>query len=201
MTSTATSRTARMRQQRRTVSEDKHRAVRTAVERCVAQGRVMSAAAVARASEVTETFLYRHEAEPCSLCLTAFGGGPVTFYRSRMAAIAGARETAADSEGRLSAASAQAELANARASNQRLRRQVQALERRMGEVAGAQAQDGLSELARLSQEADPISARRTQDLSAQVRDLDGRLADRDEELAAVRRLNADLTRQLNVTAG
>jgi len=78
---------------------------------------------------------------------------------------------------------------------------VRALERRPGELEGTQAQTGLSELARLAQEADPISERRIRQLSAQVRDLTAQLADRDEELAAARRLNAELTRRLNRDAG
>jgi len=189
--------TAGMRQQRGTVSEDKHLAVRTAVSRCVSRGLVESAAGIARSAQVSETFFYRHESQPCDLCQQVFGSGPVSYYRAQMAQLGRARDDAADREGRVTAASTQADLANAKATIQRLRLQVRALERRLGTQEGARAQGDLSELARLTQDVDPVSGRRIQELSAQVQTLTDQLAERDEELDAVRRLNADLTRRLN----
>ena len=72
------------------------------------------------------------------------------------------------------------------------------MERRLGEVEGARAEGGLDELGRLAQDVDPATGRRLEELSDQVRVLTARLAQRDEELTAVRRLNADRTRRLNV---
>lgn len=190
-------RTAALRHQRRTHSEHKHRAVKAAVADCVARGQPESAAAIARAAETTETFLYRHEAQPCALCDQVFGAGPVSYYRAQMALIADSRSATAERQGRVTAATTQAELANCRATTQRLRQQVHALERRLGELVGARAQGNLPELARLAQDVDPPTERRIRELSDQVASLTATVADRDQELAAVRRLNSDLTRRLN----
>jgi uncharacterized coiled-coil protein SlyX len=201
VTGTSETRTLALRQQRRTESEHKHLAVKTAVVRCVARGLTESAAGVARAAGTTETFLYRHESQPCALCDEIFGGGPVSYYRAQMALIADSRDAGAERQGRVSAATLQAELANSRALAQRLRQQVHALEGRLGEVIGAQAQGGLPELARLAQDVDTPSERRIRELSQQVALLTNTVAERDEELAAVRRLNAELTRGLNSLNG
>src|ERR1035441_4208252 len=134
-----------MRSQRRTVSESKHLAVRSEIERCVARGAVSSAAGVAREAGVTEPFLYRHEAQPCALCSDIFGGGPVSFYRARMAAITAARDEAVADDGARTAASLRAELANAHGTIQRLRHQVRPLERRLAIAEGAAVEAALGE--------------------------------------------------------
>lgn len=197
MSGTSDARTAALRQQRRTHSEHKHLAVKAAVTNCVVRGQPESAAAIARAAETTETFLYRHEAQPCALCDQVFGAGPVSYYRAQMARIADSRAAPAERQGRVTAATTQAELANCRATTQRLRQQVRALERRLGELVGERSQGSLPELARLAQDVDPPTERRIRELSDQIASLKATMADRDEELAAVRRLNADLTRRLN----
>lgn len=196
MTATA-ERTAGIRRHRRTVSEDKHKAVRTVVQRCVTRGVAISAAAIAREAGVTETFLYRHESVPCPLCSTTFGAGPISYYRIQISHIAEARDARAERDGKFTAASTQAELANCRAANQRLRRQIRVLESRLGELVGTQSQADMTELARLAQDVDPVSEQRIRELSDHAEVLTAQLADRDEELEAVRRLNAELTRQLN----
>jgi hypothetical protein len=193
----STARTQGMRQHRRTVSEDKHKAVRATVQRCVISGVVISAAALARQAGVTETFLYRHDAQPCGVCHSTLGAGPISYYRAQIEHIADARDTRDERDGRLTAASTQAELANYRATNQRLRRQIHALETRLGEHLGTQSQASMSELARLAQDVDPASEQRIRALSDRVQALTEQAADQDEELEAVRRLNADLTRRLN----
>jgi len=114
-----------------------------------------------------------------------------------MQRIADSRDLHNENAGRVTAATTQAELANSRAANQRLRQQVRALERRLGELSGQQVQASLPELARLAQDVDPPSERRIRELADQVAQLTMTLTERDEELHAVRRLNADLTRRLN----
>lgn len=197
MTPSGVDRTAGMRRQRHTQSEAKHHAVRTSVDTCVTRGLPESAAGIARDAGTTETFLYRHEARPCAICDDVFGSGPVSYYRVQMRRITDSRDQRSERDGRVTAATAQADLANTRAANQRLRQQVRALERRLGEVTGEQVEAGLPELARLARDVDPPAGRHISELSDQVRQLTLTLAERDEELDAVRRLNADLTRRLN----
>lgn len=192
-------RTDGIRRHRAAVSADKHRAVRTAVDRCVARGRVIPAATLARDAGVTETFLYRHEAQPCPLCENTFGGGPINYFRSRMQSIAEARDSGVTREGLVTTASLRADLANQRAANQRLRQQIRALEHRLGEVLGTQSRTDMTELARLVYGSESGDAQRILELSEQNRSLAGQLADRNEELDAVRRLNTELTRRINST--
>ncbi len=197
MTSSSAQHTSGMMRQRRTQSEAKHRAVRTAIDACVARGTTESAAGIARRAAVTETFLYRHESKPCALCAEVFGVGPVGYLRAQMAGILDSREAHAQEQGLVTAATIRADLANCRAANHRLQRRLQSLERRLGEVLGHAAQDNLPELGRLAQDSDPASEKRIRELSEHAADLRALLTEREEELEAVRRLNTDLTRRLN----
>jgi hypothetical protein len=200
MTSSSAHQTDGMLRQRRTQSETKHRAVRTAIDACVARGTTDSAAGIARKAAVTETFLYRHESEPCALCAQMFGMGPVGYLRTQMARILDSRDAHAQEQGLVTAATTRADLANSRAANHRLQQRLQALERRLGEVLGHAVQDSLAERGRLAQDIDPASEKRIRELSEQTAALQSLLNERDEELDAVRRLNTDLTRRLNATA-
>lgn len=200
MTSSSAHQTDGMLRQRRTQSETKHRAVRTAIDACVARGTTDSAAGIARKAAVTETFLYRHESEPCALCAQMFGMGPVGYLRTQMARILDSRDAHAQEQGLVTAATTRADLANSRAANHRLQQRLQALERRLGEVLGHAVQDSLAERGRLAQDIDPASEKRIRELSEQTAALQSLLNERDEELDAVRRLNTDLTRRLNAAA-
>ena len=186
-----------MLRRRHTESELKHQAVKTAVQQCVRGGVPRSVAGIARDAHTTETFLYRHEAHPCELCSDLFGSGPVSFYRAQMAIINSARDRSAESDGRLTTAAIQAELANTKAANQRLRQQIRALERRLGQYLGVEAD---SKMTTLAASAAPSQADLAQ-LSATIEDLRSVIAERDQDLQAARRLNADLTRQLNQPTG
>ena len=189
-----------MLRRRHTESELKHQAVKTAVQQCVRGGVPRSVAGIARDAHTTETFLYRHEAHPCELCSDLFGSGPVSFYRAQMAIINSARERSAESDGRLTTIAIQAELANTKAANQRLRQQIRALERRLGELLGIEADSKMTPLQTLAAPAAPSQADLAQ-LSATIDDLRSVIAERDQDLQAARRLNADLTRQLNQPTG
>lgn len=197
MTSSTANQTDGMIRQRRTQSEVKHRAVRTAIDACVASGVPDSAASIARKAAVTETFLYRHEAEPCTLCHQVFGMGPVGYLRTQMGNIIDSRDARSQEQGLVTAATIRADLANSRAANHRLQQGLQSLEHRLGEVLGHAAQENLPELARLTQDSDAASEKRILELSEKVAALQRMLDERNEELEAVRRLNAGLTRQLN----
>ncbi len=115
-----------------------------------------------------------------------------------MAIINSARERSAESDGRLTAAAIQAELANTKAANQRLR--LRALERRLGEFLGIEADSRMTPLQTLAAPAAPSQSDLAQ-LSATIEDLRSVIAERDQDLQAARRLNADLTRQLNQPTG
>lgn len=197
MTLSTTSQTNGMLRQRRTQSEAKHRAVRTAIDACVARGATDSAASIARKAAVTETFLYRHESEPCPFCAQVFGMGPVEYLRAQMTRIADSRDAHAQEQGLVTAATTRADLANSRATNHRLQQRLKALERRLGEVLGQDAQHALPELDRLAQDIDPVSEKRIREMAEKTAALQLLLDERDEELDAVRRLNTDLTRRLN----
>ncbi len=199
MTSAVNPNTNGMLRQRHTESELKHQAVKTAVLRCVRSGVPRSVAGISRDAHTTETFLYRHETHPCALCEDLFGGGPVSYYRSQMSALNSARERSAEADGRVTAAALRADLANTKAANQRLLQQLRALERRLGEVLGTNADNSMSELQTLAASAPPSQADLAS-LSATIDELQSVIAERDQDLQAARRLNADLTRQLNQTA-
>lgn len=196
MTSAVHPNTSGMHRQRHTESELKHQAVKTAVLRCVRSGVLRSVAGISRDANTTETFIYRHEAHPCALCADLFGGGPVSYYRNQMAILDSARERSAESDGRVTEAAIRSELANTKAANERQRQRLRALERRLGEVIGATADNSMTELQILTASAPPSQADLAR-LSATIGELQSVIAEREQELLAVRRLNADLTRQLN----
>src|SRR3954471_1106601 len=116
-----------------------------------------------------------------------------------MAFLKSARERAAESDGRVTAAAIQAELANTKAANQRLRQQIRLLERRLGEFLGADTDSRMTPLQTLTASAAPSQADLAR-LSTTIEDLQAVIAERDQDLKAARRLNADLTRQLNQSA-
>lgn len=195
MTAKLDQQTSGMRRHRHTQSDLAHRAVKAAVERCRDSGLVQSAAAIARAARVTESFLYRHESQPCRLCQEIFDAGPITYYRLQMALISADRDRAADQQGRITTATLQADLANAKATNHRLRLQVRALERRLGQVMGQTPLRTLPDLQRGAQDCKPVG--QLPEMEERIADLENALIERDQELDAVRRLNTDLTKQLN----
>jgi len=200
MTSAVNPNTSGMLRQRHTESELKHQAVKTAVLRCLRSGVPRSVAGISRDAQTTETFLYRHEAHPCALCDDLFGGGPVSYYRTQMVVLNSTRERSAEADGRVTAATLRADLANTKAGNERLRQRLRALEKRLGEFIGMNAENCVSELQTLAASAPPSQADLAS-LSTTIDELQCVIAERDQELEAARRLNADLTRQLNQSVG
>lgn len=114
-------------------------------------------------------------------------------------------------EAQFTNASLRAELANAKAVATHLRQQVHALKRQLGQVRGSAVEEASQFSVRSTwpavaasleplpsgAAADHRTAEGNAGLLGEVMDLRQRLALREEELAAVRRLNADLTRRLN----
>ena len=104
-----------------------------------------------------------------------------------------ARSARAVADGRVTVASLQADLANAKAHNHRLRQQLRALEQRLSEALGRDIADQL----------DP-SAERPEELRGQLHDAQAeifefreQLADAREELDAVREINRELLADRN----
>lgn len=100
---------------------------------------------------------------------------------------------AAVADSQVSVASLRADLANAKAHNHRLRRQLRALEARLSETLGREVAD---ELGPGSDRADELR-RELEDARAQIFELTESLADAREELEAVREINRELLAERN----
>lgn len=187
-------RTAAMRATRRATSSTKHQSVRTTIERSLARAEQTSAAGIARAAGVSETFLYRHEKQDCDLCQTVFGGGPLTFYRRATARTTTGNEQRNAHEAITTTLSLKADLANSTAANRRLREQIRKLERKLSTILGYQAEANLG-IGTLT--GNTIDESEMTALQQRIRELEDTLTERDEQLEAVRRVNSDLFKQLN----
>ena len=165
---------------RRLDSQLKRERVLAAVDALAATGRQLSIAAIARHAGVSRKFIYTHPALRAQIELRA----------RQHAARSAAR---ANADGRISVASLQADLANARAHNHRLRQQLRALEQRLSEALGREIAD----------ELEPADERPEQlrsqlaDAQAQSFELTESLADAREELDAVREINRELLAEHN----
>ncbi len=100
---------------------------------------------------------------------------------------------AAAADGHATAASLRADLANAKAHNQRLRQQLQALEQRLSETLGRDVADELGP----GSERPAELRRELQDAQAQIFELTESLTDAREELDAVREINRELLAERN----
>ncbi|ALO98752.1 hypothetical protein SHL15_7760 [Streptomyces hygroscopicus subsp. limoneus] len=141
-------------------------------------GTDISVAAIARRAGVDRTFLYRHRdllaqihAQAAEPSTTPGGHGPA-----------------------VSRASLKADLAAAHARSARLAAQVRRLEQRLSEVLGDQVwrESGIGG----PEDTEQFKARITT-LEQQVIDLELKLQERDDDLAAARAANRDLMAQLN----
>lgn len=188
-------RTAAMRATRRATSSTKHQSVRTTIERSVARAESTSAAGIARAAGVSETFLYRHEKQDCDLCQTVFGSGPLTFYRLATERTIIGRDQENAREASTTTLSLKSDLANSLATNRRLREQIRKLERKLSTVLGYQAAANVGIDTTLT--SNTIDESEMTALQERIRELEASLNERDEQLEAVRRVNSDLFKQLN----
>jgi len=176
----ASPRTAAMATGRQADSARRRQRVIAAINRALTDGTEISVSSIARAAAVDRTFLYRHrdllakihaiEASPAAVG----GTGPA-----------------------VTRASLQADLLAAHERGIRLNARVQQLEKRLSEALGEQAwrESGLGAPADL----DALNHKITH-LEQHVIDLQLRLEERDEELAAARAANRELMAQLNATA-
>jgi chromosome segregation ATPase len=161
---------------RRLDSQLKHDRVIATVDARLAAGHELSVAAIARQAGVSRKFIYAHPDLRAQ----------IEQHASR-SATAGAAGVAADA--RVTIASLQADAANAKAQNGRLREQLRSLEHRLSVTLGREVAD----------EIDPAGYEPADQLRAQLEaaharafELEEQLADAREELEAVREINREL---------
>jgi chromosome segregation ATPase len=174
-----------MRAARRLDTEHKRALVLAALDAVLESGRHPSVAEVARRARVGRKFVYDHPELRAEVELRAVQSA------SRQAG-----EMAVAS--RVSAASLRAELENARAQNERLTRQLRALERRLSQAEGAHlVADELLPEGALAELADRQLAERAAELDRQLFEAKEQLRETTEELEAARAINRELMQQAN----
>jgi chromosome segregation ATPase len=164
---------------RRLDSQLKHQRVIAAVDAHAATGQQLSIAAIARHAGVSRKFIYTHPDLRARI-----------EQRARQATAASTARATAD--GRVTIASLQTDLANAKGSNHRLRQQLRALEHRLSEVLGRDLADHLDPADRPDQLRGQLH-----DADAQIFELTEQLADARKELDAVRDINRELLADRN----
>jgi regulator of replication initiation timing len=154
-----------------------------ALERLSAAGDEISVAGVARAAGVDRSFLYRHHDLRAQILERAVQVQP---------------DTSMPRTAQVSRQSLLADLANSRAENERLRRQVNKLAKRLSEVLG-------EEVFRASGLGGPDDTealrRRVAELEQTTVDLRQQLEERAEELEAARATNRELMAEVNRLPG
>ena len=179
MTRSASAGTEALAAARRQDSSRRRQRVLNALERLTAAGDEINVAAVARAAGVDRSFLYRHHDLRAQILERAVQSQP---------------ETSMPRTTHVSRQSLLADLANLRAHNERLRRQVTKLSRRLSEALG-------EEVFRASGLGGPDDTeqlrRQVGDLEQTVADLRQQLTERTEELDAARMANRELMATLN----
>jgi chromosome segregation ATPase len=174
-----------MRAARRLDSEHKCTLVLAALDAMLEAGRHPSIAAVARRAAVGRKFIYDHRELRAEIELKA------TQSASKQAGELVARA-------RVTGASLRAELENARAQNQRLTRQLRALERRLSQAEGAHlVADELLPEGALAELADRQLAQRVAELERQLFEAKEQLRCTSEELDAARAINRELMQNAN----
>lgn len=168
---------------RRQDSTRRRQRVLNALDRLVGTGEEISVAGVARAAGVDRSFLYRHHDLRAQVLQRAAQAQPdISMPRTTQ----------------VSRQSLLADLANLRAHNERLRRQVTKLVRRLSEVLG-------EEVFRASGLGGPDDTeqlrRQVGELEQTVVDLRQQLQERTEELEAARMTNRELMAELNRLPG
>ena len=168
---------------RRQDSTRRRQRVLTALDKLSGAGEEISVAAVARAAGVDRSFLYRHHDLRAQVLQRAAQAQP---------------DASMPRTTQVSRQSLLADLANLRAHNERLRRQVTKLARRLSEVLG-------EEVFRASGLGSPDDTgqlrRRAAELEQTVLDLRQQLKERAEELNAARMTNRELMAELNRLPG
>jgi hypothetical protein len=168
---------------RRQDSSRRRQRVLNALERLTATGDEINVAAVARAAGVDRSFLYRHHDLRAQILERGAQSQP---------------EISMPRTTQVSRQSLLADLANLRAHNERLRRQVNKLARRLSEALGEEVfrASGLGG----SDDTEELR-RRIAELEQTVLDLRQQLGERTEELDAARTTNRDLMAEVNRLPG
>jgi hypothetical protein len=167
---------------RRLDSTTKAARVLAAINAITATGTPLNIAALARTAKVSRRFIYDHpelraEAE------------------QQAAGIAERDGIALTANARVTAASLRADLANARAANQRLQAELAALRRCLGRHLG---QDVLAEIVGdKDTQLGALIGPRVQQLEHRLFEVQEELAQRTEELEAARQINRELLERLN----
>jgi regulator of replication initiation timing len=168
---------------RRRDSTRRRQRVLAALERLAGAGEEISVAAVARAAGVDRSFLYRHHDLRAQIFQRAAEAPP---------------EASLPRTTQVSRQSLLADLANARAENERLRRQNTRLSRRLSELLG----EDVFRASGLGGPDDTEQLRRqVAELEQTVLDLRGQLTERTEELEAARATNRELMAEVNRLPG
>jgi chromosome segregation ATPase len=168
---------------RRRDSTRRRQRVLAALDRLTGTGEEISVAAVARAAKVDRSFLYRHHDLRVEIFTRAARAQPdVSMPRTIQ----------------VSRQSLLADLANLRGHNERLRRQVNKLARRLSEALGEEVfrASGLGG----SDDTEALR-RRVAELEQTVLDLRQQLEERTEELDGARMTNRDLMAEVNRLPG
>jgi chromosome segregation ATPase len=165
---------------RRLDSQLKRERVAAAVDALAAAGREIGIAAIARHAGVSRKFIYTHPDLRAQI-----------EQRAQQAVTRASARAVAD--GRVTVASLQADLANAKAHNHRLHQQLRALEQRLSEALGRDIADQLEPAAERPDEL----RRQLRDAQAEIFELQEQLADAREELDAVREINRELLADRN----
>lgn len=174
-----------LRQARRLDSEHKRALVLAATDALLEAGRHPSIASIARQAGVGRKFIYDHPDLKAGIELKA-----AQATRSHAGDLAAAA--------RVTGASLRAELENARAQNQRLTRQLRALENRLSKAEGAHlVADELLPEAVLAELADQQLANRVIELDQQLFETKESLRRTTEELEAARAINRELMQEAN----
>jgi hypothetical protein len=167
---------------RRLDSTTKAARVRAAINAMAASGSPPSIAALARHAKVSRRFIYDHP--------------ELRAEAEQQAAVIAARDaTALTANAHVTTASLRADLANAKAANQRLQAELARLRRHLGRHLG---QDVLAEI--IGDEDNQLSALvapRVHELEHKLFEAQEELAQRTEELEAARQINRELLERVN----
>jgi chromosome segregation ATPase len=174
-----------MRQARRLDSQHRRTLVLAATDAAVQRGHHPSIAGLARQAGVGRKFIYDHPDLKAEIEL-------------KLAQATQRQASDMISAARVTGASLRAELENSRAQNQRLNKQLRALENRLSQAEGARlVADNLLPEGMLAELADQQLAQRNAELEQQLFDGKEQLRRTVEELEAARAINRELMQHAN----
>ena len=170
---------------RRRDSTRRRQRVLAALERLTGAGEEISVAAVARAAGVDRSFLYRHHDLRAQILTRAAQSQP---------------DASLPRSAQVSRQSLLADLTNVRAQNERLRRQVNKLAKRLSEALGEEVFRA-SGLGGPAEDDTKALRRRVAELEQTTADLREQVQEQSEELDAARATNRELMAELNRLPG